>query len=128
MKKLILILIVLISSCQDIIVEPETKEVKTLEVNIGQWDMLTNDNHVVIITEDFYPEEILIFEAWIINDNNSSLTNLISYNVTISDYNGNVVTYNLNEVVLSRRRDSQYRSMEYSNTEINRGVLIIKYR
>jgi hypothetical protein len=129
MKKLFIILALFCLSCQDdITIQLEEEQTKTLEVEIGVWDMLLHETHVVYITEDFYPNEILVFEAWITNDGENYSTNLLTYNLILSDYDGYIYAYDLNEVILKRHGFSKYRSIDYDSEVINRGTLIIKYR
>jgi hypothetical protein len=129
MKKLFIILVLFCLSCEDdITVQLQEDDIKTLEVDIGIWNMHYHGMHVVYIEEDFFPNEILLFEAWIDDDSGNFTTNLLTYNLAFSDYDGTVHKYNLNEVVLKRHGYSKYQSDRYNSETINRGVLIIKYR
>ena len=103
-------------------------ELKTLEFNIGGWNMKKDNLHAISIIEKFNPTEMIMYEAWIVSENDNSITNLITYYDGINDFNGVVLYYTDDEIVLSRHSDSQYNSENYDNEDINRGTLIIKYR
>jgi hypothetical protein len=121
MKKTItFLLLVLLFSCEK---ENYNLQEKIMLIELGTWNMQKSES----ISVNFIGSDIIDYDCVIFSDLDSVMpVKLNTWDRSIDDFKGTIEFID-NQFIIKRTKDGFFDFLYYSNTEKNRGHLVIKY-